>query len=603
MATISPKTPQIPLNSDIHFSPISNTLKPKTLNFSRLIQRHHFSLKKNQDFCVFSTNSADNKDPDAQICDLCLQGKLDEALTLLKALQEVEVCVEEDTFIAVLKLCEWKRAANEGCEVYGYVCRNVGNLSVRLGNALLSMFVRFGNLVDAWYVFGKMSERDVFSWNVLVGGYAKGGFFDEALDLYHKMLWVGIRPDVYTFPCVLRTCGGVPDLGRGREVHVHVLRFGYALEVDVVNSLITMYVKCGDVCSARVVFDRMVNRDRISWNAMISGYFENGRCFEGFRLFVMMRECSVDPDLMTMTSLISACESVGDQRLGKAIQGYAMRAEGGIDVAVGNALVRMYSSVGNWEEAEKVFTRIESKDVVTWTSMISGYENNGMPEKAVETYELMELEGIRPDEITLASVLSACASLGLFDMGTKLHEFAKRSGFISYVIVANTLVDFYSKCGCVDQALQVFHKIREKNVISWTSIILGLRINNRSFEALILFRNMQVMLKPNSITLISVLSACARVGALLCGKEMHAQALRNGLVFDGFFPNALLDMYVRCGKIDLAWNQFNTQKRDLASWNIMLTGYAQRGQGALAGDLFDRMIETEGSWRMLTHLF
>ena len=166
--------------------------------------------------------------------------------------------------------------------------------------------MRFGDLGNAWYVFGKMEERDVFSWNVLVGGYAKAGFFDEALDLYHRMLWVGIKPDVYTFPCVLRTCGGVPDLVRGREVHVHVLRFGFESDVDVVNALITMYVKCGDVQSARLVFDRMPRRDRISWNAMISGYFENGECLEGLRLFFSMRELSVNPDLITMTSVISA---------------------------------------------------------------------------------------------------------------------------------------------------------------------------------------------------------------------------------------------------------------------------------------------------------
>ena len=116
------------------------------------------------------------------------------------------------------------------------------------------MFVRFGDLGNAWYVFGKMEKRDVFSWNVLVGGYAKEGFFDEALDLYYRMLWVGIKPDVYTFPRVLRTCGGVLDLVRGREVHMHVLRFGFESDVEVVNALITMYVKCGDVQSAQLVF-------------------------------------------------------------------------------------------------------------------------------------------------------------------------------------------------------------------------------------------------------------------------------------------------------------------------------------------------------------
>lgn len=179
-------------------------------------------------------------------------------------MQELQISVEEETYIALVRLCEWKRAANEGSLVYDLISSSTVQLSVALGNALLGMFVRLGSMVDAWYVFGKMAERDVFSWNVLVGGYAKGGYFDEALNLYHRMLWVGVRPDVYTFPCVLRTCGGVPDLVRGQEVHVHVLRFGYEADVDVVNALITMYCKCGDVDSAWMVFDGMPKRDTIS---------------------------------------------------------------------------------------------------------------------------------------------------------------------------------------------------------------------------------------------------------------------------------------------------------------------------------------------------
>lgn len=142
------------------------------------------------------------------------------------------------------------------------------------------LLVEFGDLSDAWKVFGKMPERDVYSWNVLVGGYAKAGWFDEALSLYHKMLWAsggdGMRPDEFTLPCVLRTCGGMSDLGRGREVHAHVLRFGYGDHSIVVNAMIAMYVKCCDVVSARIIFDRMPRRNLISWSTMISGYDENG---------------------------------------------------------------------------------------------------------------------------------------------------------------------------------------------------------------------------------------------------------------------------------------------------------------------------------------
>ncbi|KAL0429060.1 UNVERIFIED_CONTAM: Pentatricopeptide repeat-containing protein, chloroplastic [Sesamum radiatum] len=304
-----------------------------------------------------------------------------------------------------------------------------------------------------------------------------------------------------------------------------------------------------------------------------------------------MRECCFHPDLMTMTSVISASEAFGNERLGRAVHGYVAKMEYGADESVSNSLIQMYSSFGRWGEAEKVFVRIESKDVVSWTSMISGYSNNGLAQKAVETYKVMELEGVMPDEITISSVLSACASLGFLDLGIKLHELAKRTGLIGYLMVANVLIDFYSKCKCIDKALEVFHQIPDKNVVSWTSIILGLRINNRSFEALIYFRQMMISLNPNDVTLVSVLSACARIGALMCGKEIHAHVLRSGLLFDGFLPNAILDMYVRCGRMEPARNQFKTQKQDVASWNILLTGHAQRGQGALAMELFNRMIK------------
>lgn len=508
-------------------------------------------------------------------------------------MQELQISVEEETYVALVRLCEWKLAGNEGSRVYDLISSSMGQLSLALGNALLGMFVRFGNMVDAWYVFGKMAERDVFSWNVLVGGYAKGGYFDEALNLYHRMLWVGVRPDVYTFPCVLRTCGGVPDLVRGQEVHVHVLRFGYEEDVDVVNALITMYCKCGDMDSAGTVFDGMPRRDTISWNAMISGYFENGEYLEGLKLFLLMLENFVLPELRTMTSVISACDLLGDERLGKAVHGYVVKTEFGADVSVHNSLIQLYWSVDNSGEAEKVFTRIEFKDVVSWTAMISGYENNGLPDKAVETFKMMEVEGVVPDEITIASVLSACASLGLLNMGIKLHELAIRRKLVFYDIVANTLIYFYSKCRCIDKALEVFHHIPHKNVISWTSIIDGLRINERSFEALAFFRQMTLTLNPNFVTLVSILSACARVEALISGKEIHAHALRTGLGFDGYLPNALLDMYIRCGRMEIGLNQFYAQQKDIVSWNIVLKGYARRGQGALAAKLFGKMVKTK----------
>ncbi|GAB4842036.1 Pentatricopeptide repeat-containing protein At1g15510, chloroplastic [Ancistrocladus abbreviatus] len=594
---VSAKTLPIPPNPESLIPLHTKSNKPRSSTLCLHNQIHHLSLRKTtQEVSVLNSSRTSTSiettdtNSNSHINELCLRGHLEQALQCIESMQALDLTVEEDTYIALLKLCELKRAVSEGSRVYSHLSNSRIRLGVGIGNALLSMFVRFGNLDDAWYVFGKMVERNVFSWNVLLGGYAKAGFFDEALDLYHKMLWAGIRPDVYTFPCVLRTCGGIPDLTRGKEIHVHVIRYGLESDVDVINALITMYMKCGDILSARLLFDRMQRRDTISWNAMISGYIENGVCLEGLRLFFMMRELELSPDLMTMTSIVSACERLADEILVREIHGYVIKTGFSVEVSVSNSLMQMYSSAGNWSEAERVFSGMESRDVVSWTSMISGYEDNGLPEKAVEAYKLMEVEGIMPDEITIASVLSACASLGLLDMGIKMHELANRTGYISYVIVGNALIDLYSKCQCINKALEVFHHIPNKNVISWTSIILGLRINNRCFEAMFFFRQMILSLEPNSITLVSVLSACGRIGASMCGKEIHAHALRTGLAFVGFLPNAILDMYVRCGKMGPAWNLFNDQKNDIAAWNILFTGYAQEGLGTLAIKLFQRMV-------------
>lgn len=246
----------------------------------------------------------------------------------------------------------------------------------------------------------------------------------------------------------------------------------------------------------------------------------------------------------------------------------------------------MYSSYGASKEAEKVFNGMKWRDIVSWTTMILCYENNNMPNKALETYKMMELEGIVPDEITLAGVLSTCASLGQLDLGMKLHELAKRTGLISYIMVANALIDMYSKCKCIDKALEVFHGIPHKDVISWTSIILGLRLNNQCSEALVFLRHMRQNTRPNSVTLTSLLSACARIGALNCGKEIHAYTLRSGVAHECFLANAILDFYVRRGSMELAWNQFHSQKKrcfcmEYYVYRVCPTGAREEGSQAL----------------------
>lgn len=236
---------------------------------------------------------------------------------------------------------------------------------------------------------------------------------------------------------------------------------------------------------------------------MISGYFENEKCLEGLQLFLVMQNCLIHPDLMTITSLISACDLLGDMELGKNIHGYAITTNFITEVSVCNALIQMYVNAGKLEEADQIFARIVSKDLVSWTAMIWGYESGDMHSEAVDMYEKMKLDGVEPDEVTIGCALSAYASLGLLDNGIKIHEFARKRGFFSYPIVGNMLIYMYSRCKRIEKALEVFKKMREKNLITWCSMIYGYRINNKSFDALNLLRQMlEFDVQPNAVILL-----------------------------------------------------------------------------------------------------
>ncbi|KAF9689921.1 hypothetical protein SADUNF_Sadunf01G0142500 [Salix dunnii] len=347
-------------NLNSHFPKTHNSNKTYTLFFKP--QKPHYSSSilnpPQNSLNTTTTTSINTQNPtNSRLLQLCLSGNIEQAQKHLASIQEIKIPVEEESFVALIRLCENKRGYSEGEYVWSAVLSSlVTLLSVRLGNALLSMFVGFGDVGNAWNVLGRMGERFVFM---------------ECFGWW-RMLLAGIRHDVYSFPCLLRSCGGATDLVRGGEVHAHVVRFGFEMYVDVVNALITMYMKCADIVSARMLFDKMPTRDRISCNAMILGYFDNMDRLEGLKLFFRMLELSIDPDLMTF-----------DKR--------------DIWLRASRSLIQMYLSVGHWKEAETVFSRMECRDIVAWTTMISGYVDNLLPDEALKTYKTMEIEGTMPD--------------------------------------------------------------------------------------------------------------------------------------------------------------------------------------------------------------
>eukprot|EP01018_Ginkgo_biloba_P033238 Gb_27958 [translate_table: standard] len=491
---------------------------------------------------------------------LCKEGRLKEAVGVLDIMDENNIIVETDAYCSLLQACANKKALVEGKKVHAHLRANRSEDNGLFGTKLVCMYVKCGSLMEARLVFDKLSERNVFSWTAMIGGYARNGHSEEAIALYYQMQQSGMQPDNYIFPCVLKACSQLTDLERGKDIHDDIIRYGYESDVVVGNALIDMYAKCREIDTARHVFDKMCQRDVVSWTAMIAGYNQNGRVNESLRLFNCMQLEGVKPNLVTIASVLPACAHSKDLQQGKDIHDYITRHGFELDGFVGNALVDMYSKCGSVECARQVFDAMSQRDVVSWNAMIAGYAQNGQGDDALTLFRQMQLEDIKPNVVSWTGMIAG-----------------------------------FAQNGQGDKALKLFHQMQlagvKPNVISWTAMIAGYAQNGNGEEALKLFQQMQLAgVKPNSVTIASVLPACAHLAALQQGKGIHGYIVRSGFESDIAVGSALVAMLSKCGCIENACQVFDTMlEKDAVAFNAMITGYAMHGHGENALTLFYHM--------------
>eukprot|EP01018_Ginkgo_biloba_P025793 Gb_04079 [translate_table: standard] len=496
--------------------------------------------------------------------------------------------LDTNTCASLLQVCSNIKSLNQ---VHALTLLTGHEQNAFLGTKLVSLYALFGRLDSARLVFDKTYDRNVFLWNAIIRGYVRNGIYEESLVLYYQMQEDGIEPDKFTFPVVLKACAGLLALEQGKEIHYHIVRYGFESDVYVGNALIDMYAKCGSMDDGRHVFDKMSARDVVSWTAMIAGYAQNGRANEALTAFHHMQLAGMRPDSVTMVSVLSACAHLGALERGSWIHDYIIKNGLDSDVFVQTALVDMYINRGKVENACQLFTKMSKRDVVSWNALIAGYTQTGYANEALTLFTEMQLADVKPNSTTMLSVLSACAQLGALQQGKWIHDYIVSCGFEADVSVGNSLVAMYAKCGRIEVARRVFDKMSERNVVSWSAMIAGYAQNGRASEALTLFNQMQLSsVNPNSITMVTVLSACAHLGALQQGKWVHEYIVRCGFESDICVENALMAMYTKCGSIEFARQLFNKMcKRNVVSWSAMIAGYAQNGHANEALTLFHHM--------------
>lgn len=363
---------------------------------------------------------------------------------------------------------------------------------------------------------------------------------------------------------------------------------GFESNVYFCNALMDTYVKCGSLASALRVFDEMPNRDVVSWTSVISGHVWKRDVRESIFLFNQMRKVGVEPSSVTVAVILRACGIEEDDAEGRQLFCFAIKKGCGSNELVLNSALTAFSKAGCHEEAEKLFTCIPNKSIISWNILMSGYALRGEPEKVIKCFETLRND-VDPSHETLTIVISASTRLGDIICGQNMHALALKSGQIDMVLEAS-LIDFYSKCGDLSLSLSLFEEVRAKNRLVWGVMMWGFLQNGHFAEAISLFRRMQDFgYEPTADSL----RCMVEVGALRFGRSVHGYLIRNDFCNGDnleALETSILNMYAKCGNIASARRCFDRIVcRDVTAWSSMIEGYAIHGLGSEALEIFHRM--------------
>lgn len=427
----------------------------------------------------------------------------------------------------------------------------------------------------------------------MLKGYAKFSSLDDAVSFLIRMRYDDVAPVVYNYTYLLKVCGDVGEIRRGKEIHGQLIVNGFSLDLFAMTGVVNMYAKCGQIEEAYKMFDRMPERDLVSWNTIVAGFAQNGFAELALDLVTRMHEEGRRGDFITIVSILPAVANVGSLRIGKAVHGYAMRAGFDSIVNVSTALVDMYAKCGRVETSRLVFDGMKSRNVVSWNSMIAAYVEGGNPEEAMRIFQKMLDQGVEPTNVTIMEALHACADLGDLERGIFVHKLLDQLKLGTDVSMTNSLISMYSKCKKVDIAADIFSKLQGKTLVSWNAMILGYAQNGRVNEALNYFCKMRSKnIKPDSFTMVSVIPALAELSVIRHAKWIHALVIRSCFEKNVFVMTALIDMYAKCGAVGTARALFDMMnERHVTTWNVMIDGYGTHGLGKAAVELFNKMLE------------
>uniref|UniRef100_A0A803L7K8 DYW domain-containing protein n=2 Tax=Chenopodium quinoa TaxID=63459 RepID=A0A803L7K8_CHEQI len=345
-------------------------------------------------------------------------------------------------------------------------------------NTMIAGLSRLGMFDESWCLLHSMPYKDSITWTTMITGLTQNGFDRAAVVLMRKMREEGFAMDQFTFGSVLAACGRMGFLKEGKELHTYIIRTGYQGNVFAGSALIDMYCKCNCIQYARAVFERMTHKNTVSWTAMLVGYNQSGLSEEAIKTFLEMQKNSIEPDDITLGSVVSSCADLSCLEEGVQFHNQALLSGLISFVAVSNALITLYGRCGSIEDSLKLFNEMNVRDEITWTALISGYAQFGKARETMHLFEEMLSHGLKPDEATFVGVLSACSRAGLVEEGKQYFDLmVKKHGVAATPDHYTCMIDLFSRAGRLEEAKSFISEMPYiPDAIAWGTVLSSCRV-------------------------------------------------------------------------------------------------------------------------------
>ncbi|PIA44271.1 hypothetical protein AQUCO_01700104v1 [Aquilegia coerulea] len=373
-----------------------------------------------------------------------------EALMMLKEMKVACFQPTEVTFVSIMSACSSARMMKLGQQIHADVMKAGFEVFTAVSNATMNMYTNCGDFNAAYLVFELLEEKDLVTWNSIIECYSQQHSCSLGIAAYLQMQMAGIKPDEYTIGSLL-SCS---ELGVTEMIQTVVAKNGLISNIQVCNSLVCAFSKHGKIEHAYQVFTNMPSKNLISWNSIISGCLYNGLPVQALMLFSELQLDGIQPNLYTLSIILSSCASISNLRIGKQVHGYMLRSQFSLETSLANALITLYAKCGVLDWSSKMFSGMTERDVVSWNAMIAAYAQHGEGKEAIHCFEAME-EGsaIKPDLATFTIVLSACSHAGLVDewrriFSSMINDHNIEPGMDQY----SCIIDLLGRAGHLDEA-------------------------------------------------------------------------------------------------------------------------------------------------------